>query len=105
RIRTEAKSYLDWIGPALIRHQDALALRGEEGSVLPHEEEWNTDSSSWQVEVLPAVQLLDVEEEQVMSKENLQAAIEKWEASALPNSLGPVIDVEEILDYEYPHKQ
>src|SRR5699024_6580895 len=55
RIRTEAKSYLDWIGPALIRHQDALALRGEEGSVLPHEEEWNTDSSSWQVEVLPAV--------------------------------------------------
>src|SRR5690606_21033082 len=35
-MRSRAKGYLDWIGPALSRHPDITEEIGSSGSMLPH---------------------------------------------------------------------
>jgi ATP-dependent helicase/nuclease subunit A len=46
-LRAKATSYIDWIGPALIRHKDSLLLNGEE---CLSAEIWN-HPSNWKIEV------------------------------------------------------
>src|SRR5690625_3082663 len=59
-LRLEADSYLDWIGPALIRHQQNEILRERE-SALP--EEIAMDNSKWDISVIHASELVDLAEE------------------------------------------
>src|SRR5690625_3599385 len=58
--RAETKSYLDWVGPALIRHQNNTALQSEE-TVTDHiRQDIYTDISRWQVDVLHGRELIDM---------------------------------------------
>ncbi len=58
--RVGAKNYLDWVGPALIRHPQAEILRKEEigTSVLS---EITQDSSKWDVQIHPSQDLIFLE--------------------------------------------
>ncbi|WP_182101799.1 helicase-exonuclease AddAB subunit AddA [Niallia taxi] len=64
--RASARSYLDWIGPALVRHKDAADIHLEswldKGEVSVH-------PSSWEIRILPKEELLaftaeDLEEQE-----------------------------------------
>jgi len=64
----KASSYIDWIGPALVRHPDAEVFRnvvalGKAGSLVSEESKWNiriiNASSLAQVTSLPAVSLVN----------------------------------------------
>lgn len=101
--RAGMKTYLDWVGPALIRHQDNEILRQED---LPDEiaQEIRNDASSWKVSVIHASKLANLEEAEEEENEKLKEHIKKWQP----------VDVEEKeleeyvserLDYAYPYKE
>jgi ATP-dependent helicase/nuclease subunit A len=66
--RASASSYLDWIGPALIRHKDCEVLRtaDHQGNVklLDH-------PSRWQVEMIQSEEAGALDEEQIEEREEL----------------------------------
>ncbi|TDF96745.1 helicase-exonuclease AddAB subunit AddA [Paenibacillus piri] len=48
----KARSYLDWIGPALMRHPDGAALRERAGAVLPVPALFADERSRWYVQLV-----------------------------------------------------
>lgn len=58
-MRSRAKGYLDWIGPALSRHPDITEAIGSAGSVLPHQSRFQLNIIESQ-SLVPA--LLDLDE-------------------------------------------
>ncbi|OXM86117.1 helicase-exonuclease AddAB subunit AddA [Paenibacillus rigui] len=48
----QARSYLDWIGPALMRHPDGAALREYAGVPNRIPAVWSDDPSRWQIHLL-----------------------------------------------------
>ncbi|MFJ7728066.1 helicase-exonuclease AddAB subunit AddA [Neobacillus sp. NPDC097160] len=59
--RASAMSYIDWIGPSLIRHQDCGELRGGDGtnSVIPLE--ITNHPSAWKISILSAEEIRNQE--------------------------------------------
>lgn len=100
--RRESKSYLDWIGPALIRHRDSKILREffEEKEVRAASV--YTDPSRWKITCIHARDLALPDEK--------QAEIEKEHLNRIRN--GQKVDVTEDdkeriyrqLDWMYPHQ-
>lgn len=85
-LRSRAKTYLDWIGPALSRHPDAAEIFGTGGQQLPHHSRFHV-SIIESTSLLPAV--LDVEE-------------------LLHAETGDADYTDEVLhrfDFRYPHQQ
>src|SRR5699024_7015345 len=60
--RKTAKSYLDWIGPSLVRHRDAEILR--DGLPAMNDSVTN-DPSRWKIDIVHASELV----ENIISKE------------------------------------
>lgn len=61
--RMESKNYLDWIGPALIRHRDGEELRLHSSDRLDNEtvQEIVNHSSQWKIHLIPSQQLVSTE--------------------------------------------
>lgn len=100
-LRLNAKSYLDWIGPALIRHRDADMLRKEKAS-LP--KEIFLDKSKWKFTILHASELIDSIGDQPVETIDLKDHITHWKPLSLEdNSLKKKVDAR--LSYKYPYEQ
>ncbi|WP_347861206.1 helicase-exonuclease AddAB subunit AddA [Salimicrobium sp. PL1-032A] len=98
--RLSAKSYLDWIGPSLVRHQQAEVLTAEEiGGEAP--ESIRQDESEWSVDVIHGSELSAVEEDIGKRDEAVKEAVEEWK----PVGHGIEPFIEERLDYKYPYEQ
>ncbi|GGF15795.1 ATP-dependent helicase/nuclease subunit A [Halobacillus andaensis] len=97
--RLEAKSYLDWVGPSLIRHQDSEALRTDEVEVKTAEE-IEKDASEWEIHLAHGSEYAVVEEMEQQRDEKLQEHIEQW---------NPVeVEADERvdrLDFLYPYQK
>ena len=95
----DAKTYLDWIAPAVARHADGGALRALAQSQRPHYKINYPDTSQWQVQVLAAGTLnRDVRPEKVVPV--LLAAVaagEKMPATENEKWVWP------RLAWQYPH--
>lgn len=100
QLRKRAKTYLDWIGPALIRHQHADGLRGP--ADLP--EEIYKDRSKWNIEVLPAIELKRVEKEEQLTKQEVQSAIVEWKSPPYTDE-SQYRKIDEILSFRYPFEE
>ncbi|MDC3425591.1 helicase-exonuclease AddAB subunit AddA [Aquibacillus sp. 3ASR75-11] len=100
--RLESKSYLDWIGPALIRHHQNEVLRDEIKVSVRVPEEIQNDVSSWDVRLMHGSALTRQESPLGSNKSNLEKAIRNWEPLL---DLDPSLDeaVEKKLAYQYPH--
>lgn len=82
-----SRTYLDWIGPALIRHPDAVALTEQWGDIeRPHTDIAN-DPSTWSFTILKADQLRQ-------SKEN-ESAVDIEKGAAL-RELRPIAGIATI---------
>ncbi|MFD1850033.1 helicase-exonuclease AddAB subunit AddA [Oceanobacillus bengalensis] len=100
--RMEAKSYIDWIGPALMRHQDSNVLRSEElkDVVL---KEIQIDPSKWDIKAIHASTFANLEEESIDSDIKLKDKINNWELMDIEDvSLEQA--VHERLSYVYPYE-
>ncbi|MCF2648361.1 helicase-exonuclease AddAB subunit AddA [Niallia circulans] len=81
--RAQAKSYLDWIGPALVRHRDNTWIHLESWS---EKDEISSHPSNWEVKVLQKEELLTRSvEEEVKDEEWLNKIVEgkKIESSSV----------------------
>ncbi|WP_121615592.1 helicase-exonuclease AddAB subunit AddA [Virgibacillus halodenitrificans] len=99
--RMDAKTYLDWVGPALIRHEESAILRTDEihDAVL---EEIKIDPSKWDVTILHGSQLANLEESIVEKSLHLKENMAEWKPVDVPDDEWKDI-VESRLSYQYPH--
>ncbi|MCP3032023.1 helicase-exonuclease AddAB subunit AddA [Halobacillus sp. A1] len=97
--RLEAKSYLDWVGPALIRHKDSGELRSEEVEVRTSEE-IEQDASEWKIHLAHGADFAVVEELEKQRDEELQMHIDSW--APIQTESDSRID---RLDYSYPYEE
>ncbi|MFC7063558.1 helicase-exonuclease AddAB subunit AddA [Halobacillus seohaensis] len=97
--RLEAKSYLDWVGPSLIRHQDSHELRAD-GVEVRTAEEIEKDASEWQIKLAHGRDYAVVEELEKQRDEKLQNHIEQWKPMEVEED--PKVD---RLDFSYPYQQ
>jgi ATP-dependent helicase/nuclease subunit A len=101
--RLKKKSYLDWVGPALIRHQDNEQLRIR---TLPEEvqQEITADDSRFHVSMFHASELVNLNESHLEENEQLKMHIEEWTpVDVKDEDLAPFVD--ERLNYHYPDRE
>lgn len=115
-VRAKAKSYLDWIGPALIRHRHAepwIAYKamGQEGHSLEAslealdqpEDQYYGDPSSWHVQIVSALALVQ------QGEAKRQGSDERWQAIAekrpieLSAEISKAKEVDERLAWSYAY--
>ncbi|MFD2042728.1 helicase-exonuclease AddAB subunit AddA [Ornithinibacillus salinisoli] len=101
--RMESKTYLDWVGPALIRHQETDILRTEDiqDAVL---DEIRIDPSRWDVSIIHGSDLVNLEESSVEADMQLKEKISKWQPIELEDE---ALDsfVHDRLSYTYPYEE
>src|SRR5699024_9729639 len=101
--RMDARTYLDWIGPALVRHHMNDCLRMEEGlpKTIPHE--IVHDESLWKISMIHAEQLTDLANAlSSTDKLNLEKAIASWTPLTLnDSSLDKQVDNRLSFRYNY----
>ncbi|WHZ58787.1 helicase-exonuclease AddAB subunit AddA [Metabacillus hrfriensis] len=97
--RAQAKSYLDWIGPALVRHADAERLRenSEETSpfILDH-------PSRWEVNVMDEEELYDSQKEEKKYDQEMLSALKNLEPVAQQSDYQDQIKAR--LSWTYQHQ-
>lgn len=99
--RAGAKSYLDWIGPGLIRHKDAGLLRGEE-TVEHLPSEIVNHPAKWEIQTIPATSLQKIDNEEESRYEQIEAALK--EGNPIPVSSDAFEKIEHQLTWQYPYK-
>ncbi|MCD7034892.1 helicase-exonuclease AddAB subunit AddA [Metabacillus sp. GX 13764] len=98
--RLQAKSYLDWIGPAMIRHRDAAALHSE--SALPQSEP-GQHPSQWKVSVIPHMEITASDMEKRNSKEEYLQHLANGERVPAESSLSNKVAYQ--LQWTYPYAE
>lgn len=102
--RAETKSYLDWVGPALLRHQDNEILRREETPIHQVKQDIYTDASRWKVQVLHGREFVNMGDEIEKETKNVEQYIKRWEP--LPeHDISKQSSVDARLSYKYPYQQ
>lgn len=101
--RVEVKTYLDWIGPALIRHKQNEILREEQlpETVPP---EISTDFSKWKVSIMHASKLTNLMVDSEDESQELQQHIAEWhQVPTQDDTLKEYVTAR--LDFAYPYQQ
>ncbi|MBO1002959.1 helicase-exonuclease AddAB subunit AddA [Pseudogracilibacillus auburnensis] len=104
QLRKEAKTYLDWVGPALIRHHQSSLLLGEEELAVDMPDEIRKDPSQWKLDIVSATKLTNINAQVEETKEKLKNTIIHWENALHAN---PVFEkeVEERLSFQYTFQE
>lgn len=101
-VRAGAKSYLDWVGPSLVRHKDAQALRGD-GSPAVYQEDIANHPTSWKISITNVEQLLQGIETE---KEAENLLLDKVKSGEQVDIESPYkARVVEQLTWSYPYKE
>ncbi|SDJ87917.1 helicase-exonuclease AddAB subunit AddA [Sediminibacillus albus] len=98
--RLETQSYLDWIGPALIRHDTSQQLRQVEVSVqVP--DSIRQDPSKWQVQLLHGSELANLTEKEAIEQAQIEKSIKEWKP-VTGTDMAMDEKVSSRLSYTYP---
>ncbi|MBN8199063.1 helicase-exonuclease AddAB subunit AddA [Bacillus sp. NTK034] len=101
--RASANSYLDWIGPSLVRHRDCEALRGE-GQVHPLvPSEILEHPSCWNLTIIKSEEAAVLSEEANEGETDLLKLV--YEGKPVPAESAYKDKVEEQLSWKYSFKQ
>ncbi|TGB05262.1 helicase-exonuclease AddAB subunit AddA [Halobacillus salinus] len=98
--RLEAKSYLDWVGPALVRHEHTANLRGEIDVTTA--DAIYQDESEWKVSIAHGSEFAVLDEVKEHRDQKLQEAVLQWKKIET-ETVDPTIV--ERLDFTYPHQK
>lgn len=101
--RLECKTFLDWIGPALIRHDDATALQ-EEAIDQSVPADIRSDISQWQVTIIPGNELIHLETVDEAPDTDMKESIVQWKPIPT-NNPDMTEQVESKLSYQYPYQE
>ncbi len=100
--RLETQSYLDWVGPALIRHDANQPLRNVEVSVqVP--EPIRCDRSNWRVQLLHGSEFANLDTLDVEEQEKIKSSVQDWQPL---QGTRPELDnkVAARLSFVYPNR-
>ncbi len=99
-IRAGAKSYLDWIGPSIIRHRDCQSI-SQIGSDSNAPDFITAHPSSWSVSVVPTEELAVDNQQEQMEEEQLLERVKQSERVDISSDFSH--QIEEQLHWEYSH--
>jgi ATP-dependent helicase/nuclease subunit A len=99
-IRASAKSYLDWIGHALIRHRQSAVLQPTIAHSLP--EELANHPAKWQIEVVPAAHIDEKRKEEEERNEALMQAVRRLERVSIQSEYSE--EVIRRMKWTYEHE-
>ncbi|MBD1380625.1 helicase-exonuclease AddAB subunit AddA [Metabacillus arenae] len=97
-LRMQAKSYLDWIGPALIRHRDSELLR-ENGSTFL--DEIYKHPSKWKITLMKESTLLAASADEKEADEEMMDALAEGKKVKVEGAYKQ--EVQNRLNWNYPH--
>src|SRR5690625_1073269 len=102
--RIDVRSYLDWVGPALIRHQSNHVLHGDESIPEAVLDDIKNDPSKWAISIMHGSELVNLEETTVTEEKQLKDNIIDWQRLELAN---PSLDeiVNQRLSFRYPFEE
>ncbi|RLL45036.1 helicase-exonuclease AddAB subunit AddA [Oceanobacillus piezotolerans] len=100
--RMEAKTYLDWVGPALIRHQDSGALRTEDVDDIVLDS-IKANPSKWEISIYHASEFTNLEDTSANDTGLLKEKLTNWEKVDVEDEKLEQL-VEERLSFTYPHE-
>jgi ATP-dependent helicase/nuclease subunit A len=100
--RASATSFLDWIGPALIRHQDCSSLSETEMNNPLISEEIIGHPSAWKIVKLKAEDIKNQELSQIQEKDSLLQMVEKTEKVPIESPL--MEEIHSRLAWKYAFK-
>nr|WP_026680613.1 helicase-exonuclease AddAB subunit AddA [Priestia megaterium] len=101
--RIESKTYLDWVGPALLRHRDCEMLRLGDTSKMSNET-IEHDPSHWDVTIIHGSELVNNTEPNKDNDVQLYEHISKWKPLDLTdNELKYIVD--QRLQFTYPYRE
>lgn len=97
--RAAVSSYIDWIGPALVRHQDATELRsvGEGNALIP--EDITSHPSLWKISLISSEDIKNKEIEVGIKEDQFLEMVQKGEH--VPATSPFVEEIKVRLDWEY----
>ncbi|WP_156288828.1 helicase-exonuclease AddAB subunit AddA [Oceanobacillus salinisoli] len=101
--RMEAKSYLDWVGPALMRHQDSSSLHSNEVKDVVLKD-IQIDPSKWDISIVHASEYTNLEQSSTETDLRLREKIVQWKPVEVEDGEWKD-EVEKRLSYEYPYQQ
>src|SRR5699024_7392198 len=84
--RVDVRSYLDWVGPALIRYRNNVVLHGDNTISEAVLEEIKSDSSQWSISTVHGSELVNLEERSVTEEKQLKSHIIGWEKISLDDT-------------------
>ncbi|WP_152654873.1 helicase-exonuclease AddAB subunit AddA [Oceanobacillus sp. CFH 90083] len=101
--RVEAKNYLDWVGPALIRHPQGEVLREEDigASVLS---DIMQDQSKWDVSIHLSQDIASFENQIQEKRDAIKNQIRNWDLIEMEQE-GSHAWVAGRLSYQYPYQE
>lgn len=101
--RASAASYIDWIGPALIRHQDCRELRmnGETSVLVPTE--ITNHPSSWNISLINAEEIKKQELALEMEQDHYMEKVQKSEPVPAGSTYTEEIKDRLTWEYAYPN--
>ncbi|WP_078381491.1 helicase-exonuclease AddAB subunit AddA [Sutcliffiella halmapala] len=101
--RAGVKSYMDWVGPALVRHKDTAELRAgsEVPSLIPVE--ITNHHASWKVSIINVQDLLEEIEVEKLEENNLLDKVKQGIPVDIESPLKE--QVREQLNWQYPYKE
>lgn len=99
--RIQSKSYLDWVGPALVRHKDAGALRSEADGLDVHPELFD-HPSKWEVEIVKSRDLTEIPVEQLEQDQAFIEAVREWQPADSDETFQQKIEMN--LTWAYPYE-
>jgi ATP-dependent helicase/nuclease subunit A len=100
--RVSATSYLDWIGPALIRHQHSSALLAEAIKVNPLVDgDITGHPSCWRINLLKTEDLAEYSDEEDTDENQLMEFVKKGEPVPIESDKKGMIM--EQLNWDYPY--
>ncbi|MFC0274562.1 helicase-exonuclease AddAB subunit AddA [Metabacillus herbersteinensis] len=100
--RAKAKSYLDWIGPALVRHRDSEVLHGEELNALVPKE-IAEHPSKWTVRTIGAAELQEIVLTEEKTDKDLLQALKHGELAPVEGHYKD--EVIDQLSWVYPYEE
>jgi ATP-dependent helicase/nuclease subunit A len=103
-LRASASGYIDWIGPAVIRHKDCESIRGSQAILHPElDEEINCHPSRWKIATINAEEIISYAEEKDEERESLMDLVAAGQAV---NQISELADkVNEQLSWKYHFKE
>ena len=97
---SKGKSYLDWIGPILLRHKQGEILR-EKGGIPLEEDKLLEDPSQWKIEILSTQEFLSIKQENKEKQEEFRENLlhfKRKENSPYRK------EIDERLNWSYPNQ-